>query len=322
MSLKSLQAFDSTHTDLILMCKNTMVYNVSTETVMNEQLLPGYMNELPCNHTFKEWMKFRYSSLSNSLARKLRGITFGQGNRLRMNIETGAFSLSDCYCLKKKYSGKQFEQVSPYFADFWKGIGEWRGEAIPSLYVGGALDKYWDNKGDLIKIGKNVEQEILAVQLCKAAGISCNAITKTKEGICVKNFTNPDQMLEQADASGRFDSEDFTDDDIVEIFGEKGMEMLVVDAITANTDRHAGNFGFLRDSNTGEYLGMAPLYDFDQVLQSKHPNDVLVQDLLQTVQQFPMYKERAINIAETAVTSNLHPVFSERAKVLLNALQE
>ncbi len=44
-------------------------------------------------------------------------------------------------------------------------------------------------------------------------------------------------MLEQADASGRLDSEDFTDADIVEIFGEKGMEMLVVDAITANTDR-------------------------------------------------------------------------------------
>jgi len=58
------------------------------------------------------------------------------------------------------------------------------------------------------------------VQLCKAAGISCNAIIRTKEGICVKNFTNHDLMLEQADASGRLDSEDFTDNDIVEIFGD------------------------------------------------------------------------------------------------------
>ncbi len=221
MGLKPIQAFDSIHADLILMCKDIMVYNVSTETVLHELLLPGYMQKLPCNHTFKEWMKFRYSSLSNSLARKLRGITFGQGNRWRMNIETGAFSLSDCYWLKSKDSGKKFEQVSPYFVDFWKGIGEWRGETIPSLYVGGALDKYWDNKGDLIKIGRGLEREVLAVQLCKAAGILCNDIIKIREGICVKNFTNSNQMLEQADASGRLDSEDFTDADIVGIFGEK-----------------------------------------------------------------------------------------------------
>ena len=273
-----------------------------------------------CEHTFKEWMKFRYSSLSNSLARKLRGITFGQGNRSRMNIETGAFSLSDCYWLNYEDSMKQFEQVSPYFADFWKGIGEYEGEAIPSLYVGGALDKYWDNKGDLIKVGKGIENEVLAMQLCEACGISCNRIIIVPEGICVKNFTNPDQMLEQADASGKFDSEDFTDIDVVEVIGEKGIEMLVIDAITANIDRHASNFGFLRDANTGDYLGMAPLYDFDQILGSRNPNDALVRGVLQTIEQFPVYRQRAVRIAEIAAVMKLHPVFSERAKVLLNEL--
>jgi len=50
MGLKPIQVFDSTHADLILMHK---VYNVSTETVLNELLLPGYMQRLPCNHTLK-----------------------------------------------------------------------------------------------------------------------------------------------------------------------------------------------------------------------------------------------------------------------------
>jgi len=216
---------------------------------------------------------------------------------------------------------KRFKQVSPYFADFWKGIGEYSGGAIPSLYVNGVLDKYWDNKGDLIKIGKGIENEILAMQLCDACSVSCNRIIIVPEGICIKNFTNTNLMLEQADASGKFDSEDFTDLDVVEVFGEKGIEMLMIDAITANTDRHAGNFGFLRDANTGNYLGMAPLYDFDQVLGSNNPNDVLVQDTLQVIEQFPIYRERAIHIAETAVAANLHPVFSERAKVILDALR-
>lgn len=49
-----------------------MVYNVNTETVLNELLLLGYMQKLPCNYTFKEWMKLRYAELSNSIAKKLR----------------------------------------------------------------------------------------------------------------------------------------------------------------------------------------------------------------------------------------------------------
>lgn len=37
--------------------------------------------------------------------------------------------------------------------------------------------------------------------------------------------------------------------------------MLAVDYILANADRHLGNFGFLRDSETLEWKGMAPIYD-------------------------------------------------------------
>lgn len=37
--------------------------------------------------------------------------------------------------------------------------------------------------------------------------------------------------------------------------------MLAADYILANTDRHLGNFGFLRDSETLEWKGTAPIYD-------------------------------------------------------------
>lgn len=318
-----MQNFVNTHKpqqDLILMCKDIPVYNADTEAVITEGLLPGYMGKFPCEATFKAWMKLRYSALSNSLARKLRGIVFGQGNRLRINIETGAFSLSDCYWLKYADSGKRFGQVSPYFKEFWMGLGEYGGGAIPSLYVGGALDKYWNCNRDLVKTGKGVENEVLAVRLCEACGIKCSPVAIVPEGICIKNFTDPDHMLEQADASGKLDPEDFTDVDIVELFGAKGMEMLVIDAITANTDRHAGNFGFLRDANTGEYLDMAPLYDFDQVLSSNNLNDILIRDMLQALEQFPVYRQRVLDIARTAAALELHPTFTERAKVIIHAL--
>ena len=38
-------------------------------------------------------------------------------------------------------------------------------------------------------------------------------------------------------------------------------EMLTLDYLIANTDRHLGNFGLLRDSNTLEYVGVAPIFD-------------------------------------------------------------
>lgn len=37
--------------------------------------------------------------------------------------------------------------------------------------------------------------------------------------------------------------------------------MIIIDAVIGNGDRHAGNFGWLRNTDTGEYVSMAPLYD-------------------------------------------------------------
>ena len=39
-------------------------------------------------------------------------------------------------------------------------------------------------------------------------------------------------------------------------------EMTVIDRIMVNQDRHLGNFGFIRNVNTGAYIGPAPLFDF------------------------------------------------------------
>lgn len=37
--------------------------------------------------------------------------------------------------------------------------------------------------------------------------------------------------------------------------------MMVFDALICNTDRHLTNFGVLRNSHTGDVLGMAPVFD-------------------------------------------------------------
>ena len=43
-------------------------------------------------------------------------------------------------------------------------------------------------------------------------------------------------------------------------------DMLVFDALVCNVDRHANNYGFLRDNHTGKMLSFAPLFDHNLAL--------------------------------------------------------
>ena len=113
---------------MMLMCKNTPVYDIENEKTLNYNLLPGLMQQKGAdNHTFTKWMKYRYSSGTNTIARKLKGITFGQGARMRINRETRALSFSDCYWIKAEDDSICFEEISPYYKPFWDGNEEFTG---------------------------------------------------------------------------------------------------------------------------------------------------------------------------------------------------
>lgn len=47
---------------------------------------------------------------------------------------------------------------------------------------------------------------------------------------------------------------------------ERVRAMLVFDSLVHNTDRHANNFGILRDCRTGDVTGFAPLFDHNLAL--------------------------------------------------------
>lgn len=71
-------------------------------------------------------------------------------------------------------------------------------------------------------------------------------------------------------------------------FGDLGEEaaegfrsMAVFDALIANTDRHSGNFGVLRDNRTGRVLAVAPLFDHNVSLFSRDFDEQLIAPDLQ-----------------------------------------
>ena len=202
---------------MMLMCKNTPVYNIEKEKTLNYNLLPGLMQQKGAdNHTFTKWMKYRYSSGTNTIARKLKGITFGQGARMRINRETRALSFNDCYWTKAEDDSICFEEISPYYKPFWDGNEEFTGQAAPTLYVGGALSKEWKQDGKLYKYG-DISVELQCIKLCRECGISVERADETDGGIAISNITSPKVMLEQADQSGRIDPDDFDEETLTTI---------------------------------------------------------------------------------------------------------
>lgn len=309
--------------DTILMCKNAPVYNITTEQVYTANLLPGLMLRNPCNLTFKLWFSTRYSSNTNTIARSLKGITFGQGKRPTINRETHALSLTDCYWIKQANDKVIFEQCSPYYKAFWTGQGIYSGGPIPTLYVGGYLNKEWVNSRILCKYGEETLRELECTMLCRECGIRAVKISPLPNnmvGIQVENITNTEFMLEQADQSGRLDPDDFDEYKIEELFGLDGIKMMLIDAIVGNGDRHAGNFGWLRNTVTGQYVCMAPVYDFDHAFDSMAKSDRLISDTIKIVETKQEYIAQAMRICKITIRSNINNIFNLRASTILNTL--
>lgn len=247
--------------DILLMCKDTPVYNITKERVINRKLLPGAM--LRNTMDYSGWMRTRYSAGSNASARRMMLRAFGTDNHNRTLDATRALSLSDCYWLKKQNETVLFGDVTPYCNDEWKGDGDFKGGSISTLFVNGAADKKWLDAKTLLKVNSFKEYDVY--QLCSQLGLekyTANADV-SDEGILIYNFTSPDYFFESFEQSGYVGENDDARTVAVEMFGEKAVSLFVVDFLTEHDDRHWGNFGFLRDANTGEYMSMAPYFDFD-----------------------------------------------------------
>lgn len=253
----------ATGDDFLLMCKDTPVYNISKSKVLHKELLPGAMHRGTMDYS--SWMRTRYSAGSNVSARRLMLRAFGTDNHAKTLDVTRALSLSDCYWLKKQSETVAFNDVTPYLNSEWRGEGEFKGGSVSTLFVNGAADKRWLDAKTLLKV--NSFKELDAYTLCAALGLEKYAASASvsESGILLTNFTSMDCFFESFEQSGYVGDADDARSIAVDMFKEQAVSLFVLDYLVEHDDRHWGNFGFIRDSNTGEYLSMAPYYDFDWI---------------------------------------------------------
>ena len=61
--------------------------------------------------------------------------------------------------------------------------------------------------------------------------------------------------------------------------GDKFRDMIVLDAIILNSDRHLGNFGFIVDNDTFQIKDFAPVFDHNMALIARGMNGTLESDM-------------------------------------------
>lgn len=204
-------------------------------------------------------------------------------------------SLSDQYWAAPTEQNLDWEKINFFTNKFSDDIGALlidrkpRGNSInihsPNNTSQGNLKKKWviqNGKRILVKGGSGTEQlepfnEVLASEIYRRLGINHIdyelSIWNRKHYSKCQNFINKDTELVTiyelcADKATAFDDYISLDDiktrcelykipfDLVELG-----KMFVVDFIIANVDRHTNNFGFIRNANTLEWLGFAPIFD-------------------------------------------------------------
>lgn len=203
-------------------------------------------------------------------------------------------SLSDQYWIKPQASNVTWQEINFFDHSFSEDIGDvLLGKPVkteqfdfhsPDNTSDGCLKKRWkiiDGKRCLIKAGSNpyMQQpfnEVIASRIMDRLGIPHVPYTllwadKRPYSVC-EDFITKDTELVGAWRVMKTQKKDNSTSvyrhylNCCEEFGVKDIihsvdQMLVLDYIIANEDRHQNNFGLIRDANTLQWVGAAPIFD-------------------------------------------------------------
>ena len=243
----------------------------------------------PTSESLTRWLRHRTIPANRAYAQN-----FLSKNGLSENDFIGilqickGLSLTDCYWITYPNDQKTFAEVNLFDNRFsqvlsqiaFTGYGSSpasKFRSSPEFTTNGMLPKAWRRKegkvllykggtSGLANTGKEPYSEFYAAQVAEAMGIPhvTYGLSKWKGQLCstCELFTSKD--ISFVPASTLISTSKISQ--IIDWFDDHGWkndlaDMLVLDAIIRNTDRHLGNFGFLVDNHTNQLLRPAPIFD-------------------------------------------------------------
>ena len=285
MKLKISSVFDKSFSGEIL-SKDRVVANVSNNlvSVVDEKRAPIFFIR---NNDFNKWIEGRSFDSSRTNVRLMKRIlNIRTGNSYEMALKFHAISLTDSYwCREKNEPNLTYQYVSSLTDRLHRSalFGEYvdySDNNTPEISNLGSFEKCWKKENGVWTLKKLANEnelisEVFVSCLCKELNLPRADYEYDELNRCVssKNFLNKDENLEEMkdllDEDIDFDLNYDVISQVNPKFTKQYLDILFVDAICYNFDRHTGNYGFIRDCNSGEFLSMAPNYDNNNALISK-----------------------------------------------------
>lgn len=275
----------------VLQCEMMDRRVIQINQVLQPEFLPVCLSYNTTVEAVNEWLAARMIPENREGLRKAR-LSFPEFENYG-----NMFSLSDQYWFKFRKS-ESWDDLNFFTNDYQTEIGKifftpWQvdeskmKDPSPDMTTNGVLKKAWikeDGKSFLYKAGsKQFHQEPLSEVLAslmlekldiipfvrydlvvhglKLCSKCANFVTSDTEFVPASHIYNREpRPLEESHYDHlmrmcrMFDIDERETRQFI-------TAMIAADSITCNTDRHLGNFGLLRNVETGKFIGFAPLFD-------------------------------------------------------------
>jgi hypothetical protein len=264
--------------------------------VIDNKIEPIIKNKMPLylvnGGSFPEWLASRAIDRHRPNSRILKKmLRFTDTSDISTVLYAHAATITDNYWVKSESENLTYDEVSfkeNYFADIAL-VGSARSfnreltqkelsSNIPELTNIGSYEKCWKMENGswyMYKQGNELERfsEIFISKITKQLGFPCAEYLPDDRFIKTKDFTKGKYNFEpMAALVGENEEYILNYDKLLEIneaLAKQYLDIIFMDTLCFNMDRHTYNYGLLRDKNTGEIISMAPNFDNNIALISR-----------------------------------------------------
>ncbi len=284
--------------------------------VLNDALLPLYLKRAA---DARAWLETRAIDSHRANSRLLKkALRLTEKDDVSTVLHVHGVTITDSYWVREIgsalcYADVRFDKnyfsnlaLRGYYSSF-NAAARHKETKTPELTNTGSFEKCWklkDGKWWIYKSATQKEQfsELFVYALGKALGMNMAYYERGDRCVRSLDFTNSATVLFEPAFSFMGDEEDY--EKVTKKLKElcpraipDYVRMIFLDTVTANPDRHTGNFGLMRDAETGDLLELAPNFDNNMGLISRgYPSKSNAEDLLirlfnEWMDQFPDYRK-------------------------------
>ena len=302
-------------------------------SIRNHDLLPLFLKREPNAHA---WLTSRAADKRRPNIRLLKkALRLAEKDDISTVSHVYGATITDNYWIRPIGSAMTYSDVrfnDDYFSTIalkgtynsFNRAANSRRSKTPELTNTGSFEKCWklrDGKWWMYKRATHDEafSELFICELGRALGM--NMATYERGDGCVKSLDFTDGASVNFEPASAFmgDNEEYPD--VVKALQNlcpdaipDYIRLLFMDTLCANPDRHTNNLGLLRDTRTGEFIGLAPNYDNNMALISRgYPakpkaNDLLIVLLNDLLDEYPEYRAYLPEVTEEIVRDTIAKV--------------